>query len=74
MPGFNSRMLEPQNSANTGDVAGSEESPVYALLKMRGAIAPLELPESYQVEQYAAVPPARTDRLAMNWDGEWHID
>jgi multidrug efflux pump subunit AcrB len=57
----------------TGDVAGEEESPVYAILKMRRAIAALELPEGYQVAQYSARLPERTDRLAMKWDGEWHI-
>ena len=57
----------------TGDVAGEEESPVYAILKMSDAIAALELPEGYDVEQYYAVLPERTDRLAMKWDGEWHI-
>ncbi len=57
----------------TADVAGEEESPVYAILKMRREVAGLELPEGYAVAQYSATLPERTDRYAMKWDGEWHI-
>ncbi|MGD8310702.1 MAG: efflux RND transporter permease subunit, partial [Chromatiales bacterium] len=58
----------------TGDVAGEEESPIYALLKLNESI------EAY-------VPPGRAEPMAiwnirqpfstllpsMKWDGEWHI-
>jgi len=57
----------------TADVAGEEESPVYPILKMGRAIAALELPQGYEVEQYSASLPERVDRYAMKWDGEWHI-
>ncbi len=57
----------------TGDVAGREESPVYAILKMSDRIAQLHIPEGYTIEQYTAHQPFMTDRLAMKWDGEWHI-
>ena len=58
----------------TGDVAGQEESPVYAILKMKEAIGKLAVPEGYQVQQYMGTKlPERSDRLAMKWDGEWHI-
>jgi multidrug efflux pump subunit AcrB len=33
----------------------------------------LELPEGYKLERYVASQPTVTDRLAMKWDGEWHI-
>jgi multidrug efflux pump subunit AcrB len=56
-----------------GDVAGGEESPVYAILKMKQKIANLKVPEGYQVQQYFAGPPASTNKLAVTWDGEWHI-
>ena len=56
-----------------GDVAGGEESPVYAILKMKQKIADLQIPEGYRVEQYFAGPPASTQHLAVTWDGEWHI-
>ena len=58
----------------TGDVAGEEESPVYAIFKMKDAIAKLQLPEGYAVRQYMGTDlPEHTERLAMKWDGEWHI-
>lgn len=56
-----------------GDVAGKEESPVYAILKMRDSIRKLKLPEGYELRQYSSVQPWLEDRYAMKWDGEWHI-
>ncbi len=56
-----------------GDVAGKEESPVYAILKMRDKIKNLKLPEGYELRQYSSVQPWLEDRYAMKWDGEWHI-
>jgi multidrug efflux pump subunit AcrB len=55
------------------DVAGVLESPVYAILEMKKKIAALRLPEGYELEQFSAAQPDRTDRYAMKWDGEWHI-
>ncbi|MGZ4809645.1 MAG: efflux RND transporter permease subunit, partial [Thermoanaerobaculia bacterium] len=57
----------------TADVAGSEESPVYAILKLNRALDQLKLPEGYTMERFVARQPLTTDRLAMKWDGEWHI-
>jgi len=58
----------------TGDVAGGEESPVYAIMKMSDAIDKIKLPDGYSVKQYKGTTmPERTDRLSMKWDGEWHI-
>jgi multidrug efflux pump subunit AcrB len=58
----------------TGDVAGGEESPVYAIMKMSDAIDKLKLPDGYTVKQYKGTTmPERTDRFSMKWDGEWHI-
>jgi multidrug efflux pump subunit AcrB len=57
----------------TGDVAGSQESPVYAILAMKDAIAGIHLPEGYRFEQHSAVQPWLETRYAMKWDGEWHI-
>ena len=56
-----------------GDVAGTEESPVYAILKMKDDIASLKLAEGYELKQYSSVQPWLTNRYAMKWDGEWHI-
>lgn len=57
----------------TGDVAGKEESPVYAILKMKKAIAELKIPEGYTIKQYYARQPYLEDRYSIKWDGEWHI-
>ncbi len=56
-----------------GDVAGAEESPVYAIGKMGEKIDALKIPEGYQVRQYTATQPPDATKLAIKWDGEWHI-
>jgi multidrug efflux pump subunit AcrB len=57
----------------TGDLAGEEESPVYAIFKMNEAIDRLKLPDGYSVQRYNAVQPESTEHYSMKWDGEWHI-
>ena len=57
----------------TGDVAGSEESPVYAIVNLSRALDKLKAPEGYAIERYATHLPFLTDKLSMKWDGEWHI-
>jgi multidrug efflux pump subunit AcrB len=56
-----------------GDVAGTEESPVYPILTMKEQIKKLKLPEGYELKQYSAVQPWMEDKYSMKWDGEWHI-
>ncbi len=56
-----------------GDVAGSQESPVYPILTMKEQIKKLKLPEGYELKQYSSVQPWMTDKYSMKWDGEWHI-
>jgi multidrug efflux pump subunit AcrB len=57
----------------TGDLAGANESPVYAILAMNEAIARLTLPEGYGLDVFNATQPFDTSKYAMKWDGEWHI-
>ena len=58
----------------TGDVAGGEESPVYAIMQMSAAIDKIKLPDGYGVRQYKGTTmPEGTDRFSIKWDGEWHI-
>jgi multidrug efflux pump subunit AcrB len=57
----------------TGDVAGEEESPVYAIFKMNEAIDKLKLPDGYGVKRYNSVQPESSEQYSMKWDGEWHI-
>jgi multidrug efflux pump subunit AcrB len=57
----------------TADVAGSEESPVYAIMKLNRELDALRLPEGYSMERFVARQPFTTDKFAMKWDGEWHV-
>jgi multidrug efflux pump subunit AcrB len=57
----------------TGDVAGEEESPVYAILKMNQALDRLKTPQGYTITRYNSVQPESGSSYAMKWDGEWHI-
>jgi len=57
----------------TADVGGQYESPVYAIMQLGDAISKLQIPEGYEIEQFTASQPFLTDKLAMKWDGEWHI-
>jgi multidrug efflux pump subunit AcrB len=57
----------------TADVAGSMESPVYAILKLGPEIERIKIPEGYQIEQHMAAVPSEADRYSMKWDGEWHV-
>jgi multidrug efflux pump subunit AcrB len=56
-----------------GDVAGEQESPVYAILQMNRRLGAAPLPEGYALEIFSARQPADSHRYAMKWDGEWHI-
>jgi multidrug efflux pump subunit AcrB len=57
----------------TGDVAGQEESPVYAILRMNEELDRLRLPDGRGVPRYVASQPFLTDRVSMKWDGEWQV-
>lgn len=60
----------------TADVAGREESPVYAILKLNKRLKEeLRLPDGNQttIEIWDIRQPFTTDKWAMKWDGEWHI-
>jgi multidrug efflux pump subunit AcrB len=56
----------------TGDVAGSIESPVYAILAMNRALDTLRL-NGAAITRYNATAPARLDETAIKWDGEWQV-
>src|SRR5215831_19315069 len=57
----------------TADLAGVNESPVYAMLKAGPEIERIRIPEGYRIEQYAASPPPTDTRYTVKWDGEWQI-
>jgi multidrug efflux pump subunit AcrB len=55
-----------------GDVAGTIESPIYAILKMRKRIGSI-VSNGHRVEQYWTREPGNTQRVAMKWGGEWKV-
>src|SRR4029078_6763883 len=57
----------------TADLAGMNESPVYAMLKVGPQIERILIPEGHRIEQYAAGPPPTDTRYTLKWDGEWQI-
>lgn len=56
-----------------GEVAGRQESPVYAILDMKKQIAQLSTPGGATVEQFFRAEPWSQEQPAIKWDGEWHI-
>ena len=61
----------------TADVGGpgaeKAESPVYGVLGVGKKLEDYRPAEGYRVEQYYASQPWSEGKLAMKWDGEWHI-
>lgn len=55
-----------------GDVAGGEESPVYAILKMNRALNQMTLPDGRKLVRYNYQQPQNTSFYSLQWDGEWH--
>ncbi|HEU4761712.1 MAG TPA: efflux RND transporter permease subunit, partial [Gemmatimonadales bacterium] len=56
----------------TGDVAGTIESPVYAILAMNHRLDSVRVAGA-EIKRYNAVQPERLDETALKWDGEWQI-
>ncbi|MEZ5329765.1 MAG: efflux RND transporter permease subunit [Verrucomicrobiales bacterium] len=60
-----------------GDVAGSKESPVYAILEMNKALKELDGTKFGNTDEavkiYNASQPELDLETSMKWDGEWHI-
>lgn len=60
-----------------GDVAGTIESPVYAILQMNQALERLDTKKfggaGEQLKVLNATQPFSDDAPALKWDGEWHI-
>lgn len=56
-----------------GDVAGSVESPVYAIMNMKDRVGGLATPGGYPFEQYYSTQPWLEDKYSVKWDGEWQI-
>ncbi len=57
----------------TGDVAGREESPIYAILKMDKQISKIITPSGTHLKILYTHQPFTTKTWSMKWDGEWHV-
>ena len=56
----------------TGDVAGSIESPVYAILAMNKKLDAVRI-NGTAIARYNSIQPEQVNELAMKWDGEWQV-
>jgi len=56
-----------------GDVAGKEESPVYAIAALRPKVDALPGPDGRPVHQLSTKIPDSDEGWSVKWDGEWHI-
>jgi multidrug efflux pump subunit AcrB len=56
-----------------GDLAGTIESPVYALAALNRKLDRIPGTNGHPVARLGLAHPADTEKLAMKWDGEWHI-
>jgi multidrug efflux pump subunit AcrB len=57
----------------SGDVAGKEESPAYAIISLAKTLDRIHGPGGHSIERYATHLPFLTDQVSMKWDGEWQI-
>ena len=60
----------------TGDVAGAQESPVYAILQLNRSLAsfvPAGAESGEPLVVWSTRQPFSTAEPSMKWDGEWHI-
>jgi multidrug efflux pump subunit AcrB len=57
----------------TGDVAGQEESPVYAIQRLNRQLDGLRALDGRPIPRYVASQPFLTDRVSLKWDGEWQV-
>src|SRR5690606_27279410 len=57
----------------TAEVAGDEESPVYAILDLEKELDGIEVEGGGTLGRLFAREPLSTERPVMKWDGEWQI-
>jgi multidrug efflux pump subunit AcrB len=57
----------------TGEMAGTEESPVYGIMAIDKQLEKITVPGGYTIETYYTHLPFSQKKWAIKWDGEWHI-
>ncbi|MDR2233119.1 MAG: efflux RND transporter permease subunit [Tannerella sp.] len=55
------------------EVAGSLESPVYAITSVSEKLSQVKLPEGYTLTEEYSRQPQYEDNFSLKWDGEWQI-
>lgn len=55
------------------DVAGRQESPVYAILNLREKITDMASQKGFALKEYFTEQPKNSSEYALKWDGEWQI-
>jgi multidrug efflux pump subunit AcrB len=57
----------------TADMAGTLESPVYAILGMDKELQKIKLPKGYKINELYMEQPSDESDFTVKWDGEWQI-
>jgi multidrug efflux pump subunit AcrB len=57
----------------TADVAGAQESPVYAILDLRERLGSIDLPSGSRLGVLYSRQPGYVEQPVMKWDGEWQV-
>lgn len=57
----------------TADMAGTLESPVYAILGMNEKLAKMKIPQGYKINELYMEQPTDESDFTVKWDGEWQI-
>jgi multidrug efflux pump subunit AcrB len=57
----------------TADMAGTLESPVYAITAMSEKLKEIKLPAGYSLNEEYTHAPETEDNYTVKWDGEWQI-
>lgn len=57
----------------TADMAGTLESPVYAILGMTEKLQKMKVPKGYKVSELYMEQPSDESDFTVKWDGEWQI-
>ena len=57
----------------TADMAGTLESPVYAILGMNEKLAKIKIPQGYKINELYMEQPTDESDFTVKWDGEWQI-
>ena len=57
----------------TADLAGTLESPVYAILGMNEKLAKMKIPKGYKINELYMEQPTDESDFTVKWDGEWQI-